>query len=82
MIYELKETGRATALFAGWQDSVVWSALQGVMGKIYVDSLEKPESGVVMLGDCCFLRGKPKSGIMSGDLHNSATEERILVAHT
>ena len=57
MIYELKETGRATALFAGWQDSVVWSALQGVMGKIYVDSLEKPESGVVMLGDFCFLSG-------------------------
>ena len=47
MIYELIETGRASALFAGWQDSVVWSALQGVMGKIYVDSLEKPESGVV-----------------------------------
>ena len=60
MIYELKETGRASALFAGWQDSVVWSALQGVMGKIYVDSLEKPESGVVMLGDFCFLSGKPK----------------------
>ena len=61
MIYELKETGRASALFAGWQDSVVWSALQGVMGKIYVDSLEKPESGVVMLGDFCFLSGKPES---------------------
>ena len=41
MIYELIETGRASALFAGWRDSVVWSALQGVMGKIYVDSLEK-----------------------------------------
>ena len=51
MIYELIETGRGSALFADWQDSVVWSALQGVMGKIYVDSLEKPESGVVMLGD-------------------------------
>lgn len=57
MIYELIETGRASALFAGWQDSVVWSALQGVMGKIYVDSLEKPESGVAMLGDFCFLSG-------------------------
>ena len=57
MIYELLETGRASALFAGWQDSVVWSALQGVMGKIYVDSLEKPESGVAMLGDFCFLSG-------------------------
>ena len=61
MIYELIETGRASALFAGWQDSVVWTALQGVMGKIYVDSLEKPESGVVMLGDFCFLSGKPES---------------------
>ena len=57
MIYELIETGRASALFAGWQDSVVWSALQGVMGKIYVDSLEKLESGVAMLGDFCFLSG-------------------------
>ena len=79
LIYELKETGRATALFAGWQDSVVWSALQGVMGKIYVDSLEKPESGVVMLGDFCFLSGKPKSEIISGALTNSASEEVILV---
>ena len=68
MIYELIETGRASALFAGWQDSVVWSALQGVMGKIYVDSLEKPESGVVILGDFCFLSGKPKSEIISGAL--------------
>ena len=82
MIYELKETGRATALFAGWQDSVVWSALQGVMGKIYVDSLEKPESGVVMLGDFCFLSGKPKSEIISGALTNSASEEVILVPGT
>ena len=61
MICELKETGRASALFAGWQDSVIWSAVQGVMGKIYVDSLKKPESGAVMLGDFCFLSGRPKS---------------------
>ena len=79
MIYELKETGRATALFAGWQDSVVWSALQGVMGKIYVDFLEKPESGAVMLGDFCFLSGKPESEVISGALANSASEEVILV---
>ena len=79
MICELKETDRASALFAGWQDSVVWSAVQGVMGKIYVDSLKKPESGVVMLGDFCFLSGKPESEIVSGALVNSASEELILV---
>ena len=79
MIYELLETGRASALFAGWQDSVVWSALQGVMGKIYVDSLEKPESGVAMLGDFCFLSGKTESEVISGALANGASEEVILV---
>ena len=79
MIYELLETGRASALFAGWQDSVVWSALQGVMGKIYVDSLEKLESGVAMLGDFCFLSGKPESEVISGALANSASGEVILV---
>ena len=79
MIYELLETGRASALFAGWQDSVVWSALQGVMGKIYVDSLEKPESGVAMLGDFCFLSGKTESEVISGALANSASGEVILV---
>lgn len=42
MIYELQDPDKASSLFSGWQDSVVWSALQGVMGKIYVDSLEKP----------------------------------------
>jgi len=79
MIYELIETGRASDLFAGWRDSVVWSALQGVMGKIYVDSLEKPKSGVAMLGDFCFLSGKPESEVISGALANSASEEVILV---
>ncbi len=34
------------------------------MGKIYVDSLEKPESGVAMLGDFCFLSGKTESEVI------------------
>ena len=79
MICELKETGRASALFAGWQDSVVWSAVQGVMGKIYVDSLEKPESGAVMLGDFCFLSGKPNSEVISGALANRCMQRKLIL---
>lgn len=59
MIFELKQTQRAAALFEGWQESLIWSALQGVMGKIYVDSEEKPASAMVLLGDFCFFAGKP-----------------------
>ena len=59
MIEELKDVKMAEDLFFGWQDSVVWAAMQGVMGRIYVDSPEKPASGAVMLGDFCFLSGRP-----------------------
>lgn len=79
MIYQLKDTSKATSLFAGWQDSVVWSAVQGVMGKIYVDSLEKPESGAVMLGDFCFLSGKPTEETAFFCPVDLKSEERILV---
>ena len=79
MIYELKDTSKAAVLFAGWQDSVVWSAMQGVMGKIYVDSLEKPESGVVMLGDFSFLSGKPSKEIVLWKPQECHSQELILV---
>ncbi|MGO4945634.1 GNAT family N-acetyltransferase [Blautia sp. Sow4_E7] len=79
MIRELKDTSKAASLFTGWQDSVVWSAVQGVMGKIYVDSLENPESGAVMLGDFCFLSGKPTEEMTLFCPEDCESEELILV---
>lgn len=49
------------------------------MGKIYVDSLKKPESGAVMLGDFCFLSGRPKSEVIFGVLEKGECTELILV---
>lgn len=46
-------------LFEGWQESMIWSCLQGVMGELYVDSLETPASAMALLGDFCFLAGRP-----------------------
>ena len=79
MIYELQDPDKASSLFSGWQDSVVWSALQGVMGKIYVDSLENPSSGAVMLGDFCFLSGIPMEEVAKFIPADCQLEERILV---
>ncbi len=59
MIQELKETKKAASLFEGWQETMIWSCLQGVMGKIYVDSQEEPASAAAVLGDFCFLAGRP-----------------------
>lgn len=46
-------------LFAGWEESLIWSCLQGVMGRIYADDKEKPLSAMAILGDFCFFAGRP-----------------------
>ncbi len=58
-LFELKRPQEAAPLFEGWQETMIWSCLQGVMGRIYADALEKPASAAALLGDFCFLAGKP-----------------------
>lgn len=70
MVFELEQAERAEALFVGWQETIIWSCLQGVMGKIYVNALEHPVSAMALLGDFCFLAGKPDKelvGYVPGD---------------
>ena len=59
MIYEIQHMESVAPLFDGWQETMIWSCLQKVMGHIYADSAEKPESAMALLGDFCFLAGKP-----------------------
>ena len=59
MIVKLENPQKAEKLFDGWQEGCIWSALQGVMGDIYVDDEASPASGAVVLGDFAFLAGKP-----------------------
>ncbi len=63
MIYELRQTEKAAALFEGWQETLIWSCLQGVMGRIYADDLENPASALALLGDFCFFAGEPKKEV-------------------
>ncbi len=59
MIYELIDTKKATPLFGNWQETLIWSCLQKIMGKIYVDDLETPKSAMAILGDFCYFAGAP-----------------------
>jgi len=59
MIYEVQPTEKVKHLFAGWQETCVWSCLQGVMGRLYADSAEDPRSAMAILGDFLFFAGKP-----------------------
>ena len=59
MIYEIKNGEIARPVFGDWQETIIWSCLQGIMGHIYANHLETPTSAMAILGDFCFFAGIP-----------------------
>lgn len=44
-------------LFRGWDETLIWSVLQGCMGKAWADREEAPTAALLWLGDFLFLGG-------------------------
>lgn len=65
MIYEIINTNTVAPLFSNWEETMIWSCLQGVMGKIYAEDLEHPTVAMAILGDFSFFAGKPSVEIAS-----------------
>lgn len=59
MIYEIKDTSKVKRLFDGWEETLIYSCLQKVMGKIFVTDLENPKSAFAFVGCFGFLAGEP-----------------------
>ena len=59
MVIELDDTSRVKELFAGWQETLIYSCIQKVMGKIYVTDINEPVSALAYVGCFGFLAGKP-----------------------
>ena len=57
-IFEITQSDKVASLFEGWQETLIWSCLQKVMGYLYADDLETPTSAIAILGDFCFLAGE------------------------
>lgn len=56
----IQQTISASGLFDGWQETMILSCLQGVMGTIYGNDATHPASAMAVLGDFCFLAGRPE----------------------
>ncbi len=65
MVYELKDRAKAASLFAGMEDSLIASCLQGRMdSRIYVTDPEHPRSALAHLADFAFLAGEPARALV------------------
>lgn len=49
-------------LFDGWDETLLWSCLQGYMGNAWADNVQDPESAQIITGDFCFFCGKAEYG--------------------
>lgn len=58
MIAIIQDTKKAAPLFEGWQESMVWSCLQNVMGAVYGKEGKDLPSAKAVLGDFCFFAGE------------------------
>lgn len=64
-------------LFAGWNDTMIISCLEGIMGKVYGNGRESPTSSLTILKDFAFLAGQPDRELIALAMEN--TDFRILV---
>lgn len=65
MIYEIPPGKNISALFGNWEETLIWSCLQGIMGKLYANDLKNPTAGMAILGDFTFFAGKPDMELVS-----------------
>lgn len=65
MIVRMESPQKAADLFKGWEETLIWSCLQNVMGAVYGNDLENPLSAAAVLGDFCFFAGRPDKELMA-----------------
>ena len=59
MLCELEDASKVKELFAGWNETLIFSCLQKIMGKVYVSDLEQPKSAYAFVGCFGFYAGIP-----------------------
>lgn len=64
MIYTVEDTNTVRHLFAGWEETLIYSCLQGGMGSIYVTDPAVPVSAIASVGCFCFYAGVPDRELM------------------
>ena len=53
---------RITNIFDGWEETLIWSCLQGIMGEVYTNDAE--DAAVAIMGDFAFYAGKPSEEVI------------------
>lgn len=80
-IYKLAPSAmdKIAHLFEGWEESLIWSCLQGCMGAAWADQEEKPESARIILADFCYFAGTANRSLVTEEIGLHSREFLIMV---
>lgn len=79
MIYKLDNPNIAASLFQDWNETMIYSCIEGVMGEIYVLNKTAFESAAATLGDFVFLAGEKDKNLLKSVIENKKYNFMILV---
>lgn len=57
MVYEIEDMSQLAHLFQGWQETLIWSCLDGSMGRAFAAQRRHPVSGRIITADFSFFAG-------------------------
>ncbi len=66
-------------LFAGWEETPIYSCLQGYMGNAWADSLTSPASAQIIAGDFCCFAGKPDVSLVRNIPEDFSSKEILMI---
>lgn len=59
-----EDMDKIAPFFQDWNETLIWSCLQGHMGNAWVDDKNNPKSAQIITGDLCFFAGKPDNELV------------------
>lgn len=61
----MAELHQIAPFFSGWDETMIWSCLQGRMGYFVTDHEENPSAAQIVLGDFCYFAGMPNRELVA-----------------
>lgn len=79
MIYEITNPDNVSSLFGNWEETMIWSCLQGIMGNIYADDPTRPTAAMATVGNFTFFAGRPNAELVSFKPHWCTDDFMIMI---
>lgn len=70
-VYQVNDKKTIAPLYAGWEQTMIWSCLQDCMGAAYADDLNKPRSAQIVTGPFCYFAGEVNVDLIQNNLDYS-----------